>query len=308
MFFFIMLYCCQQRTFSKFSNVLLLSFCSTHSLGLASTGGGPLLSDASVMSSSKGLDVSLCSPSSSSGSLKCTRRPALELVRESLWFVRLPVFRQELGGGSGKGTTTGLPFWWAGVPLTLELMSGDVAEDLDNSCCAEVSAADGEVKDFGYEKIFLAPCAPLDPRRSLCERGSKFGVLVLWEFKQELLLRLEGSRLSRLVRRGSGRNMLELWGSRRRLLVFKGSRRKVLETSGSRRMVLECGLMLLVITTSGWGFTAGADGESSWTWLGSTIKLLEDLTWLLLLPLPEENQQHTYRNFNKDRNVKAVDF
>lgn len=82
--------------------------------------------------------------------------------------------------------------------------------------------------------------APLDAGGSWWRRrGSKFGVLVLRDVKLELLVRLEGSRLGRLVRRGSGRNMLELWGSRRRVLVFKGSRRKVLETSGSRRIVLE---------------------------------------------------------------------
>lgn len=293
--------CCKQCTFLKLT---VAFFCSTHSLGLASTGGGSLLTDASVMSSSEGLHESLCSSSSSSGSLKCTRRPTLELVRATLWLVRLPVFRQELGGGSGKGTTTGLPFWWVGVPLTLELMSGDAAEGLDTSCCAEVSNADGAAKSLGYGRIFLAPCVPLDPSGSLWwEKGSKFGMLVLWEFKQKLLLRVEGSRLGRLVRRGSGRSMLELWGSKRRVLVFKGSRRKVLETSGSRRMVLECGLMLLVTAASGWGFTVGADGGSSWTWLGSTIKLPEYLTWLLLLPLPEDNQRHTCRNFNKDKKM-----
>lgn len=113
-------------------------------------------------------------------------------------------------------------------------------------------------------------------------------MLVLRELRLKLLLRLEGSRLGRLVRRGSGRSMLELWGSRRKVLVFKGSRRKVLEMSGSRRMVLEWGLMLLVTVTSGWGFTVGADREGSWIGLGS-VTLLKGLTWLLL-PLPDENQ------------------
>lgn len=78
---------------------------------------------------------------------------------------------------------------------------------------------------------------------------------------QELLLRLEGCTLGKLV--GSGRNMLELWGSRRRVQVFKGSRRTLPERSGSRQMVLEWGLMLLVLATSGWGSTIEADGEAS---------------------------------------------
>lgn len=124
------------------------------------------------------------------------------------------------------------------------------------------------------------------------------GVLELREFRQGPLVRLVGSRLGRLVRRGSGRNMLELWGSKRKVLVFKGSRRMVLETSGSRRMVLEWGLMLLVTVTSGLMLTAGAvrfDAEGSWIRLGSTVKLLKGLMWLLLLPLPEENQKDGYR-------------
>lgn len=75
-------------------------------------------------------------------------------------------------------------------------------------------------------------------------------MLLLRELRPELLLRLEGSKLGRLVRRGSGRNMLEPFGSKRRVLVLKGSRRTVLEISGSRRMVLEWGLMLLVTVTS----------------------------------------------------------
>lgn len=285
-------------------------FFSTHSLGLVSTGGGSLLTDAWAMSSSDGLDTSLCSFSSSSGSLKCTRRPTLDLDRESLWFVWVPVLRQELGGGSGRGTTMGLPFWWFVVPLTLGLVSGDVTEGLDT--CWSVSTADGTVKSFGYEKnccVCLLVCGswhvPLDPggfwRRY---GGSKFGVLVVQEFRHKLLLlRLVGSRLGRLERRGSGRSMLELLGSKRRVLVFKGSRRKVLERSGSSRMVLEWGLLLLITVTSGWRFTVGTDGEGSWTWLDSTVKLLKGLTWLLYLPLPEGNQsrctemsKHFYEN------------
>ncbi len=74
--------------------------------------------------------------------------------------------------------------------------------------------------------------------------------------------------------------------------MFKGSRRKVLETSGSRRMVLEWGLMLLVAVTSGRRFTA----RGSWIRLGSTVKLLKGLTWLLLLPLPDENQRISHFN------------
>lgn len=76
-------------------------------------------------------------------------------------------------------------------------------------------------------------------------------MLLLQEFRIELPVRLEGSRLGRLVQKVSGRNMLEVWGSRRRVLVLTGSRRNVLEMSGSRRMVLEWGLMLLVTATSG---------------------------------------------------------
>lgn len=64
--------------------------------------------------------------------------------------------------------------------------------------------------------------------------------------------------------------------------MLKGSSRKVLEIRGSRRMVLEWGLMLLVTVTS----TVGADGEGSWTRLGSTVKLVKGLMWVLLLPLP----------------------
>ena len=124
-----------------------------------------------------------------------------------------------------------------------------------------------------------------------------------------LLLRLEGSRLGRLVRNGSGRNMLELWGSRRKVLVFKGSRRNVLETSGSRRMVLEWGLMLLF--TSGWGLTLGADGEGSWIRLGSTVKRLTGLTWLLFLPLPDESQRDGHTgilvNFHKNIWIRIYD-
>lgn len=74
---------------------------------------------------------------------------------------------------------------------------------------------------------------------------------MLRELRQKLLLRLDGSRLGKLVQRGSGRNMLELLGSRWRVLVFKGSRRRLLEMRGSRRMELEWGLMLLVTVTSG---------------------------------------------------------
>lgn len=148
------------------SNFFLFFICSTHSLGLARTGGGSLLPDIWVVSSSVWQDVSLCSSSSSSGSLKCTRRPTLELERESLWFVRVPVFRQELGGGSGRGTTMEFPFWWFGVPLTLGLVSGDVTGGLD-TCSTEASHADREVKSFGYDSTSLPLCgselAPLDP-------------------------------------------------------------------------------------------------------------------------------------------------
>lgn len=169
-------------------------------------------------------------------------------------------------------------------------MSGDVIVGVDTSCSADVSTTDGDMKGFGYESTPPLLCAPLDPEGSWRRcRGSRFGVLVLRELKEELvllLLRLDGSRLGRLVR-----NMLELWGSRRRVLVFKGSRRKVLETSGSRRMVLEWGLMLLVTVTSGWGFTVGTDGDGSWIRLGSVVKLLTGLTWLVFLPWPEENQR-----------------
>lgn len=68
--------------------------------------------------------------------------------------------------------------------------------------------------------------------------------------------------------------------------MLKGSSRKVLETRGSRRIVLEWGLMLLVTVTS----TVGADGEGSWTRLGSTGKLVKGLMWVLLLPLPENQR------------------
>lgn len=135
-------------------------------------------------------------------------------------------------------------------------MSGDVTEGLDTSCSAGVSNVDGEMKGFRCEStcplLCGSRCVALEPGGSWWrKKGSKFGVLGLRELRQKLLLRLEGSRLGRLVWRGSGRNMLELWGSRRRVLVFKGSRRKVLEMSGSSRMVLEWGLMLLVTVTSG---------------------------------------------------------
>lgn len=91
--------------------------------------------------------------------------------------------------------------------------------------------------------------------------------------------------------------MLELWGSSRRVLVFKGSRRTVLEIKESRRMVLEWGLMLLVTGTSVSGFTGGAvgsDAEASDVGLGSTVKPPKGLSLLLLLPLPEGDQNDRY--------------
>lgn len=306
------LYCCSasRQHFDSVRNYIemyllfkYLIFC-THSLGFASTGGGSLLTNAPVRSSSDGLDVSLCSFSSSSGSLKCTRRPTLELEREALWVFWAPVFRQELGGGSGRGTTMGLPFWWFGVPLTLGLVSGEVPEGLDTTC--SVSTADGAVKGFGYERSWSACLLLCGPRHAPLDsggpwwrnEGSKFGVLMVREFRQELFLfRLVGSRLGRLVRKRSGRSMLELLGSRRSVLVFKGSSRKVLEISGSRRMVLEWGLILLITGTSGWRFTVGTDGEGSWTCPDSTVKLLKGLKWLLFLPLPKgELERWMYRN------------
>lgn len=105
-------------------------------------------------------------------------------------------------------------------------------------------------------------------------------MLTLREFRLELLDRLEGSKLGRLVRRGSARNMLELLGSKRKVLVFKGSRRTVLDTRGSRRMVLEWGLMLLVTVISVLTLTVGAvssDVEASWIRLDSSVELLKGL-------------------------------
>ena len=141
---------------------LFCFFNCTHSLGLARTGGGPLLAEARASSSSHSVDASLSSSSSSSGSLKCTCRPTLEPERESLWFVKVPDLRQEFGGGSGRGTTTRLPFWWFGVPLTLTLVSDDVSQGRETSCSAGVAA----LKGFRCENTCAPPCgsgcAPLD--------------------------------------------------------------------------------------------------------------------------------------------------
>lgn len=102
-------------------------FCSfTHSLGLASTGGGSLPAEARRGSSSESLEES---PSSSSGSLKCTLRPTLEPERGSLWLFRAPVFRQEFGGGSGRDTAAPLWVWCFEVFWT-----SVVSEGLDPPC------------------------------------------------------------------------------------------------------------------------------------------------------------------------------
>lgn len=145
------------------------------------------------------------------------------------------------------------------------MVSRDATEGLDISSTEE-SHADGEVKGFGCESTSLLFCSsglgllnPAGPWRRY--KASRFWVLGLREFRQELLFILEDTTLGRLVQAGSGCNMLELWGSRCRVQVFKGSMRKVLQLSGSRRMVLECGL---IAVTSGWGLTVDADGEGSW--------------------------------------------
>lgn len=121
---------------------LIWYFCIfTHSLGLARTGGGSLPAEARRTSSSESLEEPY---SSSSGSLKCTRRPTLEPERGSLWFVMVPVFRQEFGGGSGRDTTVLLWFWFFEVFLTSR-----VSEGLDPPCSEEVSAAGKELPGFG---------------------------------------------------------------------------------------------------------------------------------------------------------------